>query len=194
MLTITRKQDKRIVSAFTHMLADIPNGVTVSEKDFTQSFLWEGTPIGMDSHGLYHIIKTAEVAKVVGSADTTISVKKGHNFRVGDNVFSVVGGKCYAIESISTNSDDPELDDITVGTSLGVAISVGGVIYQGNETGASKGAFKYEPKALVGEHYDVDQLTNHFVNAWTIGQIREKNIKAPIGSAIKSAMKGIIFI
>lgn len=194
MLTITKRQDKRIVSAFTHMLADIPNGVTVSEKDFTQPFLWEGTPVGMDASGLYHIIKTAEVAKVVGSSDTVITVKKGHNFKVGDNVFAVVGGKCYTIESIATNETDPEMEDITVGTTLGVAIAAGGVIYQGGETGASKAAFKYEPRALVGEHYDVDQLTNHFVNAWTIGQIREKNIKAPIGPAIKSAMKGIIFI
>src|SRR5574344_2858603 len=193
MLTITKKQDKRIVTAFTHMLADIPNGVTVSEKDFTQPYLWEGTPVGMDSNGLFHIIKTAEVAKVVGSSDTTITVKKGHNFRVGDNVFAVVGGKCYAIESITTNSEDADLDDIAVATTLGVGLAIGSVIYQGGETGASKGAFKYEPKALVGEHYDVDNLTNHFVNAWTIGQIREKNVKTPLGSALKAAMKGISF-
>lgn len=107
----------------------------------------------MDTLGLYHIIKTAEVAKVVGSSDTVIIVKKGHNFRAGDNVFAAAGGKCYAIESIATNETDPELEDITVGTTLGVAISVGGVIYQGGETGATKAAFKYEPKALVGERW-----------------------------------------
>lgn len=194
MLTITKKQDKRVVSAFTHKLADIPNGVTVSKKDFTQNILWEGTPVGMDNEGLYHIIKTAEVVKAVDTTDTTITVKKGHNFKVNDNIFAVVDGKCYAISSITTNAEDSNCDDIVVETTLGVAISVGEAIYQGGETGATKGAFKYAPMALVGDSYDVEYLTNHFVNAWTIGQIREGNVKCALGSVIKSAMKCIMFI
>jgi len=39
----------------------------------------------------------------------------------------------------------------------------------------------------------VDELSNHIVNAWTIGQIRESNIP-PIGAEVKAKLTGIQFI
>ena len=48
-------------------------------------------------------------------------------------------------------------------------------------------------RSLVGESYDVDALSNHIVNAWTIGQIRESNIP-PIGAEVKAKLTGIQFI
>ncbi len=46
MLKIDRKKDNRVIRAFTHKLADIPNGITVSADDLTQKVLHEGTPVG----------------------------------------------------------------------------------------------------------------------------------------------------
>ena len=60
-IQIQRKKDKRVVKAFTHKLADIPGGVTVSAADLTQAVLHEGTPIGKDANGLYHVVKVAVV-------------------------------------------------------------------------------------------------------------------------------------
>ena len=76
---------------------------------------------------------------------------------------------------------------------LGIAAKAGDSLYLAAEAGASGAAFKYAPVALVGESYDVDALSNHIVNAWTIGQIRESNIP-PIGAEVKAKLTGIQFI
>lgn len=191
-IQIQRKKDKRVVKAFTHKLADIPGGVTVSAADLTQAVLHEGTPIGKDANGLYHVVKVAVVAAQAAGDATTYTVKKGHNFKAGDVIFFTKGGKAYTISAIATNSSDATCDDITVGTTLGAA-AVGTEVYQSAANGATAGAFKHEPLALVGESYDVADLANHLVNAWTIGQIKEANIP-PVGSAVKQALKGINFI
>lgn len=191
-LNIQRKNEKRIIRAFTHKLVDIPNGVNVATADLTQTRVAEGTPIGKDSNGLYHVVKTATLAANATNSATTLTVNKGHNFKVGDIVFAVVGGKAYAITEIATNGTDATLDDITVGTTLGVAIAKGAVIVQGATSGASAGAYKYAPKALLGESYDVEQLQNRPANAVTIGQMIEAN--APALGIVANELKGIVLI
>ena len=192
MLKIDRKKDNRVIRAFTHKVADIPNGITVSADDLTQKVLHEGTPVGKDENGLYHVVKVAVLTDDATNSATTYTVKKGHNFKVGDVLMLAPGGAAYAITAIATNSGDSK-DDLTVGTTLGVAAKAGDSLYLAAEAGASGAAFKYAPVALVGESYDVDALSNHIVNAWTIGQIRESNIP-PIGAEVKAKLTGIQFI
>lgn len=191
MLKIDRKKDNRVIRAFTHKVADIPNGITVSADDLTQKVLHEGTPVGKDENGSYHVVKVAVLTDDATNSATTYTVKKGHNFKVGDVLMLAPGGAAYAITAIATNSGSK--DDITVGTTLGVAAKAGDSLYLAAKAGASGAAFKYAPVALVGESYDVDALSNHIVNAWTIGQIRESNIP-PIGAEVKAKLTGIQFI
>ena len=193
MLRIDRKKDNRVIRAFTHKLADIPNGITVSAADLTQKVLHEGTPVGKDENGLYHVVKVAVLSADATNTATAYTVKKGHNFKVGDVVMLATGSKAYTITEIATNADDATSDDLTVDTTLGTAAKAGDSLYLAAKAGASGSAFKYEPIALVGESYDVDELSNHIVNAWTIGQIRESNIP-PIGAEVKAKLTGIQFI
>lgn len=193
MLRIDRKKDNRVIRAFTHKLADIPNGITVSAADLTQKVLHEGTPVGKDENGLYHVVKVAVLSADATNTATAYTVKKGHNFKVGDVVMLATGSKAYTITGIATNASDATSDDLTVDTTLGTAAKAGDAIYNAAKAGASGSAFKYEPIALVGESYDVEALSNHIVNAWTIGQIRESNIP-PVGSAVKAKLPGIVFI
>lgn len=193
MLRIDRKKDNRVIRAFTHKLADIPNGITVSAADFTQKVLHEGTPVGKDENGLYHVVKVAVLSADATNTATAYTVKKGHNFKVGDVVMLATGSKAYTITEIATNADDATSDDLTVDTTLGTAAKAGDSLYLAAKAGASGSAFKYAPVALVGESYDVDELSNHIVNAWTIGQIRESNIP-PIGAEVKAKLTGIQFI
>lgn len=193
MLKIDRKKDNRVIRAFTHKLADIPNGITVSAADLTQKVLHEGTPVGKDENGLYHVVKVAVLSADATNTATTYTVKKGHNFKVGDVVMLATGSKAYTITEIATNADDATSDDLTVDTTLGTAAKAGDSLYLAAKAGASGSAFKYAPVALVGESYDVDELSNHIVNAWTIGQIRESNIP-PIGAEVKAKLTGIQFI
>lgn len=193
MLRIDRKKDNRVIRAFTHKLADIPNGITVSADDLTQKVLHEGTPVGKDENGLYHVVKVAVLSADATNTATAYTVKKGHNFKVGDVVMLATGSKAYTITGIATNASDATSDDLTVDTTLGTAAKAGDAIYNAAKAGASGSAFKYEPIALVGESYDVEALSNHIVNAWTIGQIRESNIP-PVGSAVKAKLPGMVFI
>lgn len=195
MLKIDRKKDNRVIRAFTHKLADIPNGITVSAADLTQKVLHEGTPVGKDENGLYHVVKVAVLSADATNTATAYTVKKGHNFKVGDVVMLATGSKAkaYTITEIATNADDATSDDLTVDTTLGTAAKAGDSLYLAAKAGASGAAFKYTPVALVGESYDVDELSNHIVNAWTIGQIRESNIP-PIGAEVKAKLTGIQFI
>lgn len=193
MLKIDRKKDNRVIRAFTHKLADIPNGITVSAADLTQKVLHEGTPVGKDENGLYHVVKVAVLSADATNTATAYTVKKGHNFKVGDVVMLATGSKAYTITEIATNADDATSDDLTVDTTLGTAAKAGDSLYLSAKAGASGSAFKYAPVALVGESYDVDELSNHIVNAWTIGQIRESNIP-PIGAEVKAKLTGIQFI
>lgn len=193
MLKIDRKKDNRVIRAFTHKLADIPNGITVSAADLTQKVLHEGTPVGKDENGLYHVVKVAVLSADATNTATAYTVKKGHNFKVGDVVMLATGSKAYTITEIATNADDATSDDLTVDTTLGTDAKAGDSLYLAAEAGASGAAFKYAPVALVGESYDVDALSNHIVNAWTIGQIRESNIP-PIGAEVKAKLTGIQFI
>lgn len=193
MLKIDRKKDNRVIRAFTHKLADIPNGITVSAADLTQKVLHEGTPVGKDENGLYHVVKVAVLSAAATNTATAYTVKKGHNFKVGDVVMLATGSKAYTITGIATNASDATSDDLTVDTTLGTAAKAGDSLYLAAKAGASGSAFKYAPVALVGESYDVDELSNHIVNAWTIGQIRESNIP-PIGAEVKAKLTGIQFI
>ena len=193
MLRIDRKKDNRVIRAFTHKLADIPNGITVSAADLTQKVLHEGTPVGKDENGLYHVVKVAVLSADATNTATAYTVKKGHNFKVGDVVMLATGSKAYTITGIATNASDATSDDLTVDTTLGTAAKAGDAVYNAAKAGASGSAFKYEPIALVGESYDVEALSNHIVNAWTIGQIRESNIP-PVGSAVKAKLPGMVFI
>lgn len=193
---IKRKSEVRQVRAFSHKLADIPNGVTVSADDFTQEVLHECQPIGIDSNGLAHIVKIAEVA-VAGSAttDTSYTVKKGHNFRVGEFVMAKVGGKAYAITAIATASGNSNYDTITVGTALDVKVAVGDVLMEAAaQSSGTSSKFKHHPIALVGESYDVEKGGSLMVNAVTIGQVWEGKMEISIGDDIKKALPLINFI
>lgn len=192
-LRIDRRKDERVVHACTHNLADIPNGVTVCSADLIAGVvLREGTAIGKDEAGLYHAIKTARITEAANNTVTAYKVEKGHHFKKGDFVMLKVGAKAYAITAIDTS--EATYDTITVGTTLGEAVKVGDALVQASAQSASNtSAFKYAPKALVGDSYEVKELDNHIVVAVTIGQFKESIIPAQNGD-IKAALPGIVLI
>ena len=105
-LKIDRKQDKRVVHACTHMLADIPNGVTVCSSELVAGgILQEGTALGgKDAAGLYHVVKTARLTEDATANTKAYKVAKGHHFKVGDFIMLKVGAKAYKITSIVGNA------------------------------------------------------------------------------------------
>lgn len=132
---------------FTHKIADIAGGVNVATADLTQPVLHEGTPIGRDSNGLYHVVKTALLKANAANDATTYTVMKGHNFKVGDIIMAKTAGKAYAITTIATNSGNNAYDDITVGTTLGVAVSAGDELI----SSASNAVVKIQPNPATNQ-------------------------------------------
>ncbi len=191
-LKIDRKQDKRVVHACTHMLADIPNGVTVCSSELVGGILQEGTALGGDAAGLYHVVKTARLTEDATATTRAYKVAKGHHFKVGDFIMLKVGAKAYKITSINTS--ETLYDTINVGTTLGEAATAGAaLVLAAAESADTTSAFKYVPKAMTGDSYDVEALNNHFVTAVTIGQFKESVIPA-VSDDIKAALPGISLI
>lgn len=191
-MRIKREQDERTAHACTHNLADIPNGVTVVIADLIPGVpLREGAAISPDEAGLYHLVKTAEVTEAATNTATAYKVAKGHHFKVGDFVMFKTGAKSYAITGIDTTPTTHDI--ITVGTTLGAAIPVGGVLTQAKAESASTSAFKYRPFACLGDSYPVEKLTNTPVAAVTFGQFKTA-LCPPVSDDIKTALPTIKFI
>ncbi len=191
-MRIDKKKDNRTIHACTHNLADIPNGVMVSTADLIPGVpLREGTPLGKDTAGIYHAVKTAKIAEAAAANATAYKVAKGHHFKVGDFVMFKTGAKAYAITAIDTSALTH--DTLTVGTTLGVAVEPGTAIVQAASATADASAFKYHPFAMCGDSYDVESLTNLAVSAVTIGQFKE-SITPALSDDIKAALPTIKLI
>ena len=182
------KDESPLAKVFLSKLEVSPGGVTVAVKDLNVSRVSAGTPIGADSNGLYHVVKTAKI-QATGSG-TSYKLVKGHNFKVGD-ILASKAGKGYAIQSINTSN--PEYDEVKVGTTLDT-LNTGDVVFEGNTSSGSGVTFKYQPKALVGTTFDVLAGDNHLKDAVLRGTVIEKNIaNVPFSKEIKDALSHIIF-
>lgn len=186
-MTIKRKKDNRVVKCVLHRVADIPGGVTISVANLGGSALFEGTPIGKGSNGVFEVCKTAQVITAATASATTYEVAKGHHFKVGDR-FATAACNGQLITAI--DKSDASKDTITVGTTLGAAITAGACAFE--SSGANK-TLKVSPIAFAGSNEDVVSGDNLFVSAWVIGVLKESN--APIvNDSIKDALKGIIYV
>ena len=185
MMTVHRRKDSALAkNCLVHKIADIRGGVSVNVSELTQDYLPAGTPISKPASGIAHVVKFAVLQANAANDATTLKIVKGHNLKVGDNVFAVSGGKCYAISAISTSNT--AYDEITIGTTLGVALTAGAAIYQGNTTGASAGAFKYEPFAITGTGSVVKGDTNVIVDAWIHAVTTGNELPPLIAGALKN--------
>lgn len=186
-LIIKRQSDTRVVKSILHRVADIPGGVTVSVATLGGATLFEGTPIGKGSDGLFQVIKTAQIVTDAGVAATSYEVAKGSHFKVGDR-FATASANGVTITAI--DKSNAAKDVITVDKTLGVAVKAGECAFE--SSGANK-SLKYSPVAVAGNNESIEAGDNVFEPAWVIGVVRESN--APIvNDAIKDALKGIIYV
>lgn len=190
-LKIERKADSRVIKAIVHRVADIPGGVTVSVADIGGDALKEGTPLRFAaSDGMHHVCKTALIVTDATSSATTYEVAKGHHFKVGD-IFATEGANGQAITAISKANADKDV--ITVGTTLGVAITAASKTVAFQAAAAGGTVVKYPPTAIAGSNYDVAAGESLFCDAWVIAVVRQGN--APyVNDTLKGTLKGIHYI
>ena len=191
MLKITRNSDSRVIKAILHRLADIPGGVTVSVADLGGAALLGATPIAYSaSDSMFHVCKTAKIVTDAANNATTYDVAKGHHFKVGD-YFATEGANGQQITAIdkTTNTDK---DVITVGTTLGVAITAASVTVAFQSTGVNK-TVKYPPTAITGASYDAVASESLFIDGWVMAVVRTGNAPS-VNTTVTGTMKGIIYV
>jgi len=176
------------------VLEDIPGGGTIDPADFpsTSTSLLEGALVGKDSSGLYHLVKTAEVHADVAVDATSIQVKKGHEFKVGDFVTDT--GKTLAAEAITAiDTSNEAYDALTINAAIG-ALSDGDLIVLANaQAAAGSAAFKYTPVAVTRNSVDLtnDNLGSGLVNR---GRVREALMPYKVDTALKALLPLINFV
>ena len=87
-MTVQRRKDDRIPHVFVHKVADIRGGVSVKASELGGDYLHEGAVLSAPDNGVCHVVKVAKVVAAVSDNDTTIKVKKGHNFAIGNVVMA----------------------------------------------------------------------------------------------------------
>lgn len=186
-MTVQRRADTSVTRVFMHKVADIRGGVSVKVSELGGDFLFEGTPLSAPDGGICHVIKVAVATAATEAAGTTITVKKGHHFSVGDIVLLSEGGVASAITAIDTDSDSTS-DIITVSAALG-AVAVGDCIAEAAaETTGTDSALKYTPFALSGTGKKVIPDSNLDVDAWVIGVTKGNSLP----SCVRGYLTGII--
>lgn len=187
MLEIKREKDSRVVKCILHRVADIPGGVSIDTSNLGGDALKEGTPLGLGSNGLYKVTKTAVVTENASNTATTIKVAKGHHFIAGDKISN---GTVNAQTISSIDKTNAAYDVITVGTTLGAALTAGNVLIEANSGAAT---LAVTPTVIAGSNYDVEAGKNLFVDAWCIAVVKEANAPA-VTSAIKTALKTVVYV
>lgn len=149
-----------------------------------------GTPISYDeSTRIAKVVKTAVAAANATNTATDYQVKKGHNLKVGDYLALGVGSKAYAITAIDTSNAG--YDVVTVGTTLGAAVTAGDVFFQSSATGASAAVVSGTARGLL--YQDTVVETGADVAVVIDGTVYERRVPNGIPSAVKSALPKIFF-
>lgn len=141
-------------------LEDKAGGGSIALADLDKSVsdcVAPGFFVGRDAEGLYHLLVAAVLFADVAADATAYKVKKNSQFQVGQFITSgdVEGAKAYAITAIDRSK--PECDVITVGTSLGVALSIGQTVHQvkAEDAAGDKGELMYPPYGVAKNEIDL---------------------------------------
>jgi len=176
--------------AIVKVLEDIPGGLTVAQADFQTDTteMKEGALIGVDTNGLGHIFKTAELYENEADDETGYKVLKGHEFKVGDFITdSGLAGAAYAITEIDTTSSE-DYDTITVGTTIGHAMLDGECLVQATaEAVAGSAALKYTLKGIATKSVDLTADYDNLGSGIMVrGTVNESLLPYPVDANIKA--------
>lgn len=167
---------------FEVVFSEKEGGGTVDVSGMTGN-IPAGSPVGLDSNGVYKPIKGAVLVKAIGSTDTAIEIAKGSGFAKGDNI--AFGGKSVAITAIDTSNADK---DVLTVAQFGAEVAVGSKGYQAKEVKASDAAPVYTPEFLTGDTL-VGGTVNNFVRLVNGASVRA--VCTTIAPEILASLKSI---
>lgn len=186
-MTVKKRRDNATPHVFLHKNADIRGGVSVSASELGGDYLREGAILSAPENGITHVVKTGQVTAEVKVTDTTIKVKKFHNFKIGDAIMTEPGKVASVITAI--DETNKTYDTLEIKEALG-AIVLGGFIVEAKAEAAKDAELKYEPQSVNGTGKPFDQKSNINTDAWLIGVTKDN----PVPGFIIDKLKGIINI
>lgn len=183
-MTVNKRKDSNLPKVFMHRVADVRGGVSVATADLNVDYLHEGRVISAPVSGICHVVKFAKVQTNAADSATKIKVYKGHDFKVDDVICAAENGAAYAITKVDTSN--ASYDEITIGTTLGVALTKDtSFIFHASTAGATGAALKYEPFAVVGTGKPVLKNSNIDTDAWLFGVTKGNELPALIAGKLK---------
>ena len=149
-----------------------------------------GTPISCNEETRQAVVlKSAILASNVADDAVEYPVKKGHFLVVGEYLGASEGGAAYAITEIDTSN--AAYDVVTVGTTLGVALSAGAVLFKSSATGATAAALHVAPTGLLWEDVKIEDNTS--LSSLIRGTVYAKRIANGAHEAVRKALPLIVF-
>jgi hypothetical protein len=119
----------------------VQGGFVLDRTDYADGdVIKAGTPVVFnEATRMAKPLLTAVLNANATNSATTYQVKKGHKLATGKYFAASSGGAAYAITAIDTSNAD--YDVITVGTTLGVALTAGQLLFASTATGASAATY-----------------------------------------------------
>lgn len=152
-----------------------------------------GAIVGLDSNNLLEVLKTAELYENEANDETEYKVLKGHEFKVGDFIVdSALTGAAYAITIVDTTTSE-DYDILTVGTTLGHAMTEGECLVQATaEAAAGAAVMQVTPKGITRNSVDLS-LANQPTGVMTVGSVNESLMPYPVDASVKALLPHIRF-
>ena len=149
-----------------------------------------GTPISCNEETREAVVlKSAVLASNVTLSDVEYPVKKGHFLVVGEHIGAVEGGAAYTITDIDTSNAG--YDVVTIGTTLGVALSTGDVLFKSSAAGATAAELHVVPNGLLWEVVKIED--NVSLSSLIRGTVYAKRIANGVHTAVRKALPLIVF-
>lgn len=153
------------------------------------SVLRAGLPVGFnESTRKARVIKIGVLYENEANNETAYKLLKGHNFIVGEHFGATVGSAAYTISTIDSSNAD--YDVVTIGTTLGVALTAGTPVFQSAASGASAAAYIATPRGLL--YQDTDPVAEEPVAVVIRGTVYARRIPTTPAS-IRTALPLIHF-
>lgn len=157
----------------------------------------KGSPLVFDEAArTATVLRTGVLFADAANTDVVYQVKKSLNpnqplFKVGDYLAAVSGGKAYAITAIDSTTYTDH-DNVTVGTTLGVALTAGATLFNSTATGASAAAFP-AINGLLYEETLVELSFKQAVSAVIRGTVYARRVPYTAALAALSGLDDIIY-
>ena len=184
-LGLTKETATKNVEVFQLIMETAQGGFTLDETVLAAgATVRAGTVIGFDE-----ATRKAKVGKIgvlqaaALNTATTYRVLKGHNLAVGMTV-NLAGGTARALTAV--NTADPNYDEFTVGTTIGVAAAAGDSLFVVDD-GFNKAKGLLMEDLLIPASGLVETLS-----VVIRGTVYERRIP-PVAAAVKALMPNIIF-